>query len=435
MYLTIHRGTKQIGGSCVELKTGGTRIILDIGMPLTDPEGGKFEFKKYRKLTGPQLVEKKLLPEVKGLYKWDKDHKPVDGLLISHPHLDHYGFWEQVNPQIPFYLGPVAQKIIELDIMAPEVSRKIALARHYKTGKKFTLGGFAITPYLVDHAAADSYALAVTDGQKAVIYSGDIRMHGRMGKATEYFLAHAPKQADVLLLEGTMMGGRARDECPTEEDLEQKFKEVFQGSQGMVLVYCSAQNIARVSSIYRAAKSTGRKLLTDVYGAEVLDAVFKKPGQKIPNIFTNLRVFYPYKLAQMLGEKNPELIRRKYAPYHIGKKEIRENAGRLVILVRPSMVDDLVIAGELEGGDFVYSQWAGYKAEEDVQSLLKLAEKKGMKYHEIHTSGHADVKSLKKIVERLKPKAVAPIHTESPEGYERLGKPVRMMRDGEIETV
>lgn len=36
MILTIHRGAKQIGGSCVELQaSSGERILLDLGMPLT----------------------------------------------------------------------------------------------------------------------------------------------------------------------------------------------------------------------------------------------------------------------------------------------------------------------------------------------------------------------------------------------------------------
>jgi predicted metal-dependent RNase len=34
MQLTIHRGSNQIGGSCVEIATDQTRIILDVGVPL-----------------------------------------------------------------------------------------------------------------------------------------------------------------------------------------------------------------------------------------------------------------------------------------------------------------------------------------------------------------------------------------------------------------
>ena len=38
--LTVHRGTRQIGGSCIELvHPQGDRIILDAGRPLDAPEG------------------------------------------------------------------------------------------------------------------------------------------------------------------------------------------------------------------------------------------------------------------------------------------------------------------------------------------------------------------------------------------------------------
>ena len=37
-----------------------------------------------------ELVEKEILPDAKGLYK-DKS-KAIDAIVISHPHLDHYGF-------------------------------------------------------------------------------------------------------------------------------------------------------------------------------------------------------------------------------------------------------------------------------------------------------------------------------------------------------
>jgi hypothetical protein len=38
--LTVHRGTQQIGGSCIEIAhLDGARLILDAGRPLDAPEG------------------------------------------------------------------------------------------------------------------------------------------------------------------------------------------------------------------------------------------------------------------------------------------------------------------------------------------------------------------------------------------------------------
>ena len=34
MRVCIHRGTKQIGGTCVEIEASGSRIVVDLGLPL-----------------------------------------------------------------------------------------------------------------------------------------------------------------------------------------------------------------------------------------------------------------------------------------------------------------------------------------------------------------------------------------------------------------
>ena len=41
--LIVHRGTREIGGNCVEVRTDSTRIILDVGMPLVDVNGESFD--------------------------------------------------------------------------------------------------------------------------------------------------------------------------------------------------------------------------------------------------------------------------------------------------------------------------------------------------------------------------------------------------------
>ena len=45
MQLIVHRGTQEIGGTCVELMTDQTRILLDFGMPLVDARKEPFDSK------------------------------------------------------------------------------------------------------------------------------------------------------------------------------------------------------------------------------------------------------------------------------------------------------------------------------------------------------------------------------------------------------
>ena len=38
MRIRIHRGTKEIGGTCIEVEAQGKRIALDVGLPLDAPD-------------------------------------------------------------------------------------------------------------------------------------------------------------------------------------------------------------------------------------------------------------------------------------------------------------------------------------------------------------------------------------------------------------
>ena len=103
--LTIHRGTHEIGGSCVELcsSSGKTRLIIDIGMPLVNADMSPFDWGAHHKSTLPQLLADKILPSVDGLY--ENDNPSVSAVLLSHAHIDHYGFLRFVHSDIPLYMS------------------------------------------------------------------------------------------------------------------------------------------------------------------------------------------------------------------------------------------------------------------------------------------------------------------------------------------
>jgi ribonuclease J len=68
MKIIIHRGTHEIGGSCVEIQSKKSRILIDIGMPLVKKDGDRFNFKEYKNTPGPELVKEKVLPDISGIY-------------------------------------------------------------------------------------------------------------------------------------------------------------------------------------------------------------------------------------------------------------------------------------------------------------------------------------------------------------------------------
>ena len=55
-----------------------------------------------------------------------------------------------------------------------------------------------------------------------------------------------------------------------------------------------------------------------------------------------------------------------------------------------------------------------------------------MKFYHIHTSGHASIETLKKVVKTLNPKAIIPIHTFYPDNYKIFGHNIQQISDGEM---
>jgi len=60
----------------------------------------------------------------------------------------------------------------------------------------------------------------------------------------------------------------------------------------------------------------------------------------------------------------------------------------------------------------IYSMWKGYLSEPRYSFL------NSYKHEYLHTSGHADIDSIKEVVKTVKPKFIMPIHTEHPEEFQ-----------------
>ena len=230
MRICIHRGTQEIGGTCIEIEAQGRRIVLDLGLPLDAPD---------------REAHEDLLPQVPGFTEPDDS---LLGLLISHPHRDHYGLAPRVRPELPVYIGEDAHGIMKAASAYVPGGHSFADPRFFRNRIPVEIGPFRVTPYLVDHSAFDAYALLVEADGKRVCYSGDFRGHGRKAALFESMVRNPPGNIDILLMEGTTIGRTGSEEgFATEDDLENEFLRAFEQTRGIHFVWTSSQNIDRPS--------------------------------------------------------------------------------------------------------------------------------------------------------------------------------------------
>ena len=244
----------------------------------------------------------------------------VDGVLISHPHQDHYGLLEDVPAGWPIYCGAATERLIRLS--SAIFGKELPHAFHpWKSGAAFQIGPFTVTPFLIDHSAFDAYMLLIEVHGKRVLYSGDFRTHGRKSALTRRLMAAPPKNLDVLLMEGTNLG--SDKPCVTESNLEDAFVDLFRSTAGRVFVAWSAQNVDRTVTLYRACLKAGRTLVVDLYTAEVMEALAEFGKLPRPG-WNNLKVVVTSAFARMYRRTGREAFVEHMVPHGISAAKLAE---------------------------------------------------------------------------------------------------------------
>ena len=185
MRVCIHRGAHEIGGTCVEIESQGKQIVLDIGLPLDSD------------------IQDVPLPPVKG---FDRPDESLLGVVISHPHQDHYGLAGKLPTGTPLLIGSGAERILEAASVFVPGKVRFDNVIHLQARMPIALGPFIVTPFLMDHSAYDAYAILVEADGKRLFYSGNLQAHGRKAKLFERFWLILPRRLTCCCWKALRLG-------------------------------------------------------------------------------------------------------------------------------------------------------------------------------------------------------------------------------------
>jgi ribonuclease J len=405
MNITIHRGSDQIGGCVTEYEHNGWRLFVDYGEQL--PGAPKTDDLKIEGLTHGDLSK--------------------SALLITHYHGDHIGNIDKIPDAVPIYMGNVGRNIALKyeDHMSYAFERSTVIKERlekvltFEPGKPFKFGEFTIMPITIDHSAFDAYAFKIEAAGISVFHTGDFRTHGfRSGKFEKLIQQYVGK-VNYLVCEGTNVA-RPNVAIKSEHDLQQEFEQQFREHK-INVVYVSSTNIDRLFALYHAARKAGRYVYVDAYQKEIMTSVDT-------NSLWGKSTMYQCddQLIELKLDGVEFVYNDKFDSF------LKDKGGVFVVRTTPKF-NHLVAQLPADDKQVYLSMWNGYLKEGPAFNS-PLAEAVGKDYLYMHTSGHCDMDSIRKLIALVKPKAIIPIHTDRPNDFAELfcdEIPVIKLNDGE----
>jgi ribonuclease J len=398
-----------IGGNCLELILGKSNILFDCGV-------NYFPFADLP--IPPWTLPEEWLSKI-GFYPLfeEKKAKNINLLLLSHPHVDHYG-------SIPCLLKSFNLKAMWCgDFALYKINRFLYgfFKKEHKIMKKFesvihpdvnTLvsGSFMrdvrIYPIKVDHSTLDCYGFLVRTRDYNIFYTGDFEspVTSSWGARNGYFLYKSGSRLEkfkinLLITEGTLLGQSSKG--IGELEVKKLIKETINLTIGPVVIVVSTSNLKRIKTILDTVPQL-RKIYVSSYFANNVPIdrlniskdslqriVVCKDGVKI----TDLDDAPPFSdTVVLLG------LEEVFSQWHLSLLTKNEK-----LWARPST--------------YILSVDVQYQIYHNkiLEILTDFLRKNGINIVEAHARGHIDTLDLIKLVEELNPSVIIPIHTQHPE--------------------
>jgi ribonuclease J len=317
-----------------------------------------------------------------------------------------------------------------------------------KTGRQKELISCPLTSYQsafnlhcfsVDHSIPRVCAWGIETSPDWIVYSGDLRLHGKRGSLTGNFIKQASRlRPRVLILEGTNV---RREANVSEQDVYRNGLKAITDVIGLVIADFPSRAIDRLLTFLQIARDTGRKLAILPKDAYLLKTMrLLEPG--IPDIAREDRlVIY----QETIASKSPTIwlrnISQEYESKIVLAEDVRSAQDQFILSFSffdlnelPSIqprTDSIYVFSSSEphdegqGIDFRrLHEWLrhfnlkgiGIPVERDGKWEIPEGERG------LHASGHACGPDLLAIAQEIKPEILIPVHSESPDFYlEYLG--------------
>ena len=503
--LTFYGGVREIGGNKILLQDGRTSLFLDFGTSFDQRYRYFEEYLRPRPGAGMlDILEMELVPRLRGIYRPDLLPNEVlqeldatgtavqpDGVLLSHAHIDHSGYISFLRDDIPVYSTLMTAFIARAmqDSNPSDIEKEVCYSNprtlhdNYRSPEKnlclrpfcfldcetpppalvdfwtsspqsskhmipsapphhnSMAGALPVQYFPVDHSIPGACAYALETSVGWVCYTGDLRLHGRKSKLTEYAVEKmAALHPKILICEGTRAGEKAGASEQDVYETAKRYVAAREATGKLVIADFGPRNVDRLLIFRDIARDTRRKLVVLAKDVYLLNAM-RLVSTEMPDFKSepDILIYKDLKSQPAGWERN---IRELYRTRLVDALQVRQHPGDYIVCFSFWDLKNLIDI-KPEGGLYIFSSSEAHNEEQELnvwrlnnwlehfhftprglpRPPRRASKNRGADWEippeelKLHASGHAGARDLLTIVRRIRPEILIPVHSLAPEFY------------------
>jgi len=295
---------------------------------------------------------------------------------------------------------------------------------------------FLANGFMVHNSVPGAYGFIIHTSEGAVVYTGDLRMHGLHAEMTTDFIRAAQETKPIAMItEGTRIDINQVKE--SEQKVYAKSKEEIGNCNNLTFVDFNFKDVDRFTTFYRIAKDLGKKLVISFKHACFLERYHKDKIIRAPNSTDeHILLLKPKRLTGTYIDED-------YSDYYIKKRlnypniitadDIRKNPAKYMVVLNFWYLNMLVDL-KPKNGVYVHSLSEPFNEEMEISydRMHNWLNRFDLKFVQSHCSGHICGNDLKNLIADINPKILYPIHTEHPEMFQRVANDVETVKEGKM---